>query len=147
MAYSCPITFEKVDSGVSRISSFIVSIFVTYYIYSFNIYVLYFLFLDFYMRIFCQKYFSIIYISSKVIKRIFYLKDKLSDGGAKKLAGLFGIFFVALLIMLKHMDYREFSLIIGVVFIICSSLDAFLDYCVGCKVYFVIKKIYPNFMS
>ncbi|MCW9025773.1 MAG: DUF4395 domain-containing protein, partial [Thiovulaceae bacterium] len=106
-----------------------------------------FLFLDFYMRIFCQKYFSIIYISSKVIKRILYLKDKLSDDGAKKLAGLFGIFFVALLIMLNHMDYREFSLIIGVVFIICSSLDAFLDYCVGCKVYFVIKKIYPNFMS
>jgi hypothetical protein len=26
-------------------------------------------------------------------------------------------------------------------------LDLFFDYCIGCKIYFIIKKIYPEFMN
>lgn len=147
MSYSCPVTFEKVDSTLSRISSFIVSMFVIYYLYSFNIYILYFLFLDFYMRIFCQKNFSIIYLFSKILKKIFYLKDNYSDSGAKKLAGIFGVFFILVLIFANQLEYSELSLVVGAIFIICSLLDAFVNYCVGCKIYYIIKKIYPNFMS
>lgn len=145
MSYSCPVTFEKVDSNISRLSSFIVSLFVAYYLYSFNLYVLFFLFLDFFMRLFCQKRFSLIHLSSVGIKRIFRIKDKFSDGGAKKLAGMFGIFFILLLITLNQ--YEKISMVVGILFIICSLLDAAIDYCVGCKIYYIIKKIYPNFMS
>ncbi|QFR49129.1 DUF4395 domain-containing protein [Sulfurimonas lithotrophica] len=147
MGYACPIAFEKIDSGISRISSLIVSIFVTYYLYSFNIYILYFLFLDFYMRIFCQKNFSLIFLISKMLKKVLNIKDAFTDSGAKKLAGLFGIFFILLLVLLNHMDLKEFSFLVGGIFILCSLLDASINYCVGCKVYFIIKKIYPSFMS
>ena len=147
MSYSCPISFEKVDSNISRISSFIVSIFVIFYLFSFNVYILYFLFLDFFMRLFCQKKFSLIHLSAKSLKYIFRMKDRFSDGGAKKLAGYFGIFFVVVLSILHSFGYREISFIVGAIFITCSLLDAFINYCVGCKIYFIIKKIYPDFMS
>jgi len=147
MSYACPITFEKVDSTVSRFSSFFVSGVVVYYLYTSNLYVLYFLFLDFFMRIFCQRKFSPIYLSSVLIKKVLGLKECLSDSGAKKLAGVFGIFFVALLILLHQIDLSELSIIVGAVFITCSLLDALFNYCIGCKIYYLLKKIYPDFMS
>lgn len=148
MSYACPVSFEKVDSTVSRISSLIVSVFVIYYLYSLNLYILYFLFLDFFMRVFCQKKLSLIHISSKLVKKVFALKDKNSDAAAKKLAGIFGIFFILILIPLHQFGLGEvFSYIIGGIFILCSLADVFLDYCVGCKIYYIIKKIYPSFMS
>jgi hypothetical protein len=82
-----------------------------------------------------------------VIKIIFRLKDKYVDSGAKKLAGIFGISFIVMLILVKHIGFFELSYVIGGVFMLCSLLDALMDYCLGCKIYVFIKKIYPNFMS
>ncbi len=148
MSYACPISFEKVDSTTSRISSFLVSVLVIYYLYSFNLYILYFLFLDFFMRLFCQKKFSLVHVCSQLIKKLFLLKDIDSDAAAKKLAGLFGVSFVLILLLFHQFEVGStFSYIVGSLFILCSLLDATIDYCVGCKIYYIIKKIYPSFMS
>jgi len=148
MSYACPVSFERVDSTLSRISSFLVSVLILYYLYSFNLYILYFLFLDFFMRLFCQKKFSLIHITSQLIKKLFFLKDKNSDGAAKKLAGIFGISFVLILILLYQFKFEAYiSYVVGGLFVLCSFADALIDYCVGCKIYYIIKKIYPSFMS
>lgn len=147
MSYTCPISFEKIDSNVSRISAMIVATFVVTYLATSNVYILYILFFDFYMKLFCQKKFSIITQFSKAVKIIFRLKDKFSDSGAKRLAGYFGMFFILLLITGAHLNLHFFSMVVGAIFLACSLLDAFFNYCFGCKIYFIIKKIDPNFMS
>lgn len=147
MSYSCPLSFESLDTNISRVSSLFVSSLIIYYMLTFNIFVLYFLFADFMLKLFCAKHFSLIYQLSKVIKSSLKLNDKFSDSGAKRLAGFFGLFFIILLISTNHLNLYNLSIVFGVIFLSCSLLDAFFNYCLGCKVYFVIKKIYPSFMN
>ncbi len=147
MSYSCPLSFENVDNNISRLSSLFVSSLVIFYLITFNIFILYFLFFDFMMKLFCQKKYSLLYQLSKGIKNLFKMKERLSDGGAKRLAGFFGLFFILLLIAGNNLNLYIFSMIVGIIFIGCSLMDAVLNYCVGCNIYFIIKKIYPNFMS
>lgn len=147
MSYTCPITFENVDSNISRLSSLLVSLFVVIYLLSLNPYILYFLAFDFYMRMFCQKNFSLVFQASKILKLTFRFSDKMVDGGSKRLAGYFGIFFVLTLVSLNHLHFDLASYTVGIIFLTCSLLDALFNYCLGCKIYFIIKKIYPSFMT
>ena len=147
MSYSCPINFEKVDSNTSRLSSLMVATLVIAYLYVGSIYILYYLFYDFFMRLFCKKDLSLIFQMSKLIKFIFRFKNKYTDGGAKRLAGFFGITFVVILVNAHNFEFELFGYIVAGIFVLCSLMDAFFDFCVGCQIYHYIKKIYPSFMS
>lgn len=147
MSYTCPVTFENVDSNISRFSALFVSILVVLYLLSLNPYILYYMAFDFYMRLFCKKDFSLILQTSKLLKFIFRMKDKMVDGGSKRLAGYFGIFFIILLVGLNHLHFDIASYIVGAIFLFCALLETLFDYCIGCKIYFIIKKIYPSFMT
>jgi hypothetical protein len=114
---------------------------------TFNIFILYFLFFDFMMRVFCKKEYSPLFHIASALKKIFRLKNKLTDGGAKRLAGYFGLFFILTLIAANNLNMYIFSLIVSVIFLFCAFLESFFNYCLGCKIYFIIKKIYPSFMD
>ena len=75
------------------------------------------------------------------------MKEKFADGGAKRLAGMFGLLFVFLLIIAHFLNAPFISLVVAAIFLSCSLLDLFFSYCIGCKIYFIIKKVYPAFMS
>lgn len=147
MSESCPMIFVNVDSNVSRLSALFTSLVVIVYILSLNVYFLYFLALDFYMRLFAKKELSLIFVSAKFIKGLLRLQDKNVDGGAKRLAGFLGLSFVTLLIAANYLHFELLSYLIALVFLSCSLLDALFDYCLGCKTYHIIKKIYPDFMT
>lgn len=146
MSYTCPMTFENIDSNVSRINSLFVSILVVVYLITLNVFILYFLFIDFGIKLFLDKKFSPISQASKFLKNSLKLSTVLIDGGSKRLAAYFGLIFVGLLILTHFLDNQLLSLVIAIIFIFCSLLDLVLNYCLGCKIYYIIKKIYPNFM-
>ena len=147
MSNACPLNFQKVDSNVSRISALIVASLVLYYLYSVNIYILLFLLFDFLMKLFFNKGISPISMLAEFVKGLFKLKNRYTDGGAKRLAGFFGLFFVILLILTHILDMWGVSIVVAGVFLSCSLLDLFFNFCIGCKIYFIIKKFYPNFMN
>jgi hypothetical protein len=147
MSNACPLNFKQVDSNVSRFSALVVASLVITYLFTLNVYILFFLALDFIMKLFLNKGVSPINMSAELLKGFFKVKDKMTDGGAKRLAGFFGLFFVVLLMISHYFDIWGFSLGVAAVFLSCSLLDVFFDFCIGCKIYFIIKKIYPNFMS
>lgn len=147
MSYSCPLNFESVDSYVARFIALNVSILLIAYMLTFNIFILYFLFFDFMMRLFCKKDYSPLFHISRVLKKVFRLKDIFTDGGAKRLAGYFGLFFILTLIAGNNLNLYIFSVIVSVIFLFCALLEAFFSYCLGCKIYFIIKKMYPSFMN
>jgi hypothetical protein len=147
LSYSCPINFESVDSYVSRFIALMVSFLLISYMITFNIFILYFLFFDFMMRLFCKKDYSPLFQISRVLKKIFRFKDKLTDSGAKRLAGYFGLFFILTLVTGNNLNFYIFSIIVSVIFLFCALLEAFFNYCLGCKIYFIIKKIHPSFMN
>jgi len=147
MSNSCPLNFERVDSNVSRLSSLFVASLVILYLFTSNIYILIFLAVDFVIKLFVNKELSPIAMLSHTIKVTFRFKDKFTDGGAKRLAGMFGLLFVLLLILTHFLNVWAGSLVVAGIFLSCSLFDVFFNYCIGCKVYFIIKRIYPSFMS
>jgi len=147
MSNSCPLNFERVDSNVSRLSALFVASLVIVYLSTSYVYILMFLALDFTIKLFINKEFSAIYMFATLLKSVFALKDKYTDGGAKRLAGMFGLLFVLLLIVTHFLNAWFASLGIAAIFLACSLLDVFFNYCIGCKVYFIIKRVYPSFMS
>jgi len=147
MSYSCPLNFEQVDSNISRISSFIVASLVITYAVSLNIFILYFLFLDFVNKLFFKKEYSPIAMLALFIKKLFRIKNKYCDGAAKRLATYFGLLFIFLLIVTSLFDFYILSLFVLVTFLSCSFLDAFFNYCLGCKIYYISKKFFPNLIK
>jgi len=147
MSQACPLNFEKVDANVSRFSALFVASLVVYYLYSNNVYVLVFLALDFVMKLFLNRGISPINMLAEFLKSLFKVKTKFTDGGAKRLAGFFGLFFVILLIITHILDAWNFSLVVAGIFLTCSLLDVFFNFCIGCKIYFIIKRFYPDFMN
>ncbi|MBN2816121.1 MAG: DUF4395 domain-containing protein [Campylobacterales bacterium] len=147
MANSCPLNFQKVDSNVSRFSALVVASLVVSYLVTLQVFILYFLMLDFIMKLFLNRGISPIMMVAEFLKEFFKIKEKFVDGGAKRLAGFFGLFFVFLLLVAHYFANWEISLAIAAIFLSCSLLDVFFDYCLGCKIYFIIKRIYPNFMN
>ena len=147
MSNACPLNFTKVDSNVSRFSALFVALLVLSYLATQNIYILLFLLIDFILKLFLNPGISPIMMLAEFLKSTFKIKTKYADGGAKKLAGYFGLFFVFSLIITHFLHIWLLSLGIAIVFLACSLLDVFFDYCIGCKIYFIIKKIYPNFMN
>jgi hypothetical protein len=147
MAYNCPLTFRKVESHISRLSSFLVSSLIVAYLATSNVYILYFLFIDFIIRLYMDKSYSLVFLFAKAIKNILALQDIFCDGGAKRLAAYFGLIFISLLIATHYLDQWLLSLGIAAVFLLCSLFDVLFDFCIGCKVYYLIKKVFPNFMS
>ncbi len=147
MNHSCPMSFTQIDSNVSRFTSFLVaSLVITYLVYG-DVMVLYILAFDFIVRLFLNKKNSILNMIAEAVKNIFKLKDKFVDSGAKKLAAYFGLAFVLMLIVVDYFGIFSLTLVIAGVFLTCSLLDVFFNFCVGCKIYHIIKKFYPSFMS
>mgnify|MGYP002640812494 FL=1 len=147
MIYSCPLNFVQVDSNASRLSSLIVALLVITYLYTSVPYILYFLMIDFTLRLFVNKKYSIIATTVLFLRKFFKIEEKFTDGGAKKLAGIFGLIFVTMLSITYFLDLEIVTYIIAGIFLACSLLDVFINYCLGCHIYYIIKKLYPSFMS
>lgn len=147
MSYACPMNFIRVDNTISRVNALFVSSLVIAYLLSSNVFILFFLAMDFSIKLFVDKKYAPLFILSKFVKKVLKLEVDYCDGGAKRLAAYFGLFFVFLLITAHFSNAWVVSLVIATIFISCALLDVFFSFCVGCKIYFIIKKIYPGFMS
>ena len=144
MSTSCPITFKLIDGNIARIGSFFVMAFVLIYLVSAMKIFLYILALDFFIRIYLSKEFSIIYQLSRAIKKILKIKTRMTDSGAKRLAAQFGLLFSLILIIEAHLELTLALNITSLVLLTCAFLEFILDYCIGCKIYYLIKRYHPT---
>lgn len=147
MSYACPITFDKIDTNIFRINTFLVSSLIVLYLFYPSIYILYFLIFDFCIKLFIKKKYSFIYFLARFIRKSLGLKAIVSDGGAKRLAQYFGLFFMILLVVAHFLNNMPFLFVIAAIYLLCAFFDIIFDFCIGCKIYYIIKKIYPNFMN
>ena len=147
MSYSCPLNFVQVDSNASRLSSLMVASLVIIYLTTSIEYILYFLILDFSLKLFVNKNYSLISILAHTLRRSLKMQEKFTDGGAKRLAGIFGLIFVSMLVITHFLNLDSLTYIVAGVFLSCSLLDVLINYCLGCQIYYIVKKLYPSFMS
>ena len=147
MPYSCPLNFVQVDSNASRLSSLMVASLVIIYLTTSIEYILYFLILDFSLKLFVNKNYSLISIIAHSLRKLLKMQEKFTDGGAKRLAGIFGLIFVSMLLLTDFLGLSSLTYIVAGIFLSCSLLVVFINYCLGCQIYYIVKKLYPSFMS
>jgi hypothetical protein len=141
MSPACPLIYRQVDATVTRINAFSVSAMVILFLGTSQPLWLYLLGTDFLIRLYGPKSFSPIHRLSTAVKHLLGLPAKMTDAGAKRLAAHFAVLFIILLLISEYLGLRELELFFGIVFVACAVAELIFDYCVGCKIYYLIQKI------
>lgn len=141
MARSCPVSFEQVDGTIARINAVFITLLVSLFLFTTYTNILYFLVLDFGLRVFGYHSLSVIFHVSRLVKKIFALKTHMTDAAAKKLAASFGLFFVVLMSVFSDLHLDKALYITSTILLICSSLEVVFNYCLGCEIYHIYKKL------
>lgn len=141
MAPACPITFRQIDGTVVRINSLSISLMLVAYFVSSQILFIYILGIDLIIRLFINKELSPINQISRLIKVMIRAKTINTDAGAKRLAAYFALGFSWAVILLHTFELFDIAKIVTIIFVACSLMELIFNYCVGCKIYFLYKKM------
>lgn len=68
----------------------------------------------------------------------------MEDAGAKRLAAFFGVGFTFALLITSWLGTDLATAIIAGIFLFCAALELLFGYCIACKIYYIVKKIYPK---
>ncbi|HRI32624.1 MAG TPA: DUF4395 domain-containing protein [Saprospiraceae bacterium] len=131
----CPVSTEKVDSHVSRLTVFFQVILLTYFLFTLQPIPLYLVTIDYGIRALGYNQYSLLCFLAGFIIRLIGLAPKMTNKAPKVFAsrlgficGLLGSVFITL-----QMPLAAF-IIIGMLTLL-AILDSVLDFCVGCIIY------------
>lgn len=144
MAQQCPLIFRQIDATVVRINTLFVISAISIFFIIHNSLILILLVIDFILRLYGYKYLSPIQNMSLFIQKKLSFPVKIEDAGAKRLAAFFGVGFTLALLIAYWLNADSAVMIIGGIFIFCASMELLFGYCVGCKIYYISKKLYPK---
>jgi hypothetical protein len=141
MAPACRITFRQIDGTIVRINALSLSLMLLGYLVSGQIIFIYILGVDLIVRLFINKRLSPINQVSRLIKVMLRAKTHNTDAGAKRLASYFALGFSWTIVSLHALGLVQEAKILASVFILFSSLEVFFNFCVGCKIYYIFKRM------
>lgn len=147
MSQQCPLIFRQVDASVTRINTFFVISSIIAFLATQSITILILLIIDFMLRLYGYKQLSPIQNLSLMIQQILSLPVKMEDAGAKRLAAQFGVGFTIALVIAS---WGEAALAVGIIagiFLSCAALELLFGYCIACKMYYIVKKVYPRWFE
>ncbi len=142
---ACPISYKQIDGTIARINAFFITLLVVIFLYTSLSIVAYILTIDFFIRLYVNKKFSPVFNLSKITKKILNLRTNLTEAAPKRLAAYFGLFFSIFISVESTLGLYETAYITSSILLFCSTLELFFNYCLGCKIYYIVKKIFPSF--
>jgi len=144
MAQQCPLIFRQVDATVTRINTLFVISTIVAFLLTQSLVILIVLIIDFMFRLYGYKHLSPIQNISLFIQKKLSLPVKMEDAGAKRLAAFFGVGFTFVLLITSWLGADLATAIIAGIFLFCAALELLFGYCIACKIYYIVKKIYPK---
>ncbi len=144
MAQSCPLAFRLIDGTITRLNALSIVLLLALFVYVSDPLILFFLGLDYMVRLYGNKSFSPIYQLSSALQKLLGIKADMVDAGAKRLAAHFGLFFVFLALAADLAGLTVMMYVAVAVFLFCLSLELLFAYCIGCKIYFIYRKFVPE---
>jgi len=140
---NCPISFNKIDSNVTRLAGFFTLLLLWAGLYYSIIF--WILTFDFLMRATVVKY-SILARTSKLLLSILKIEPVPIDRAPKVFAARMGFTFSLTIAIFTALQYNTITLYLMIVFSIPIILEAFLAFCVGCHIYSFIQFIRRQFV-
>lgn len=130
----CPISNERVNKSVVRITGFLVATTVLLYAITGNIFFMLYLLVDFTLRGFSALKFSPYSYAANKAAKLLNLSVKLTDKAPKLFAARVGFIFSLTTIGLSFISTPA-ALIVALILMTCALLESLFDFCVGCVVY------------
>ncbi len=131
----CPISTEKVDSHISRLTVFINDAIMVYFLFSLQPIAIYLVAVDYGIRAAgYNRYSPLCFLESLIIK-ISGVKPKMADKAPKIFASRLGFICALLGSLFITVNLPGAALVIIVFFVVLATLDSVFDLCVGCMIY------------
>lgn len=141
MAPTCPVSLRQIDGTIVRINALSLSLMLGAYLLSGQIAFIYIVAVDLIIRLFINKRLSPINQMSRLIKAAIRAKTSNTDAGAKRLASYFALGFSWSIIALHSFGFVNEAKGLSGIFVLFSSLELLFNFCVGCKIYFIYKRL------
>lgn len=132
---TCPISTERVDENTTRVVAAIVVIIGVITLYTQNPAPALLLALDFSIRAFTKKPYSLLRLIARNIAAVLHLKEKPIDAAPKKFAAGVGFVFSIVIAIALLTGFVKTAFIAGSILLVCAVLESAFAYCVGCVVY------------
>ncbi len=138
-AQSCPVSHQLIDENVVRLTAFftVASLLVGWF---FPL-AWFFLLLDFVLRIKATHLSPLARISRYLMHKVFKFKPKTIDAKPKQFAAKIGLVFSLALTISIVLQLPYLGQLVLVLFLTAASLEAFLNFCLGCLVYQLLVDI------
>jgi hypothetical protein len=132
---TCPISKDKINENVARVSAFFTIIITLGGLYFKSPLVLSALAIDFSLRAFTSGNYSPLKYISKKVSNIFGFSQKLVDAAPKKFAAALGAIFSISIAALLLFQLTLSAEALSAILLICAALESFKGFCVGCIIY------------
>ncbi len=144
MAHSCPISLNRIDAHLVRIIALQVIVVALLLIGTNQLFFAFLLLFDFSVRTLNLKKISPFATVAKLIIKSFQINPQLCDEAPKRFALYLGLGIIGFFTLLFLFGFSKSAIILVAILIICASLEAAFDYCIGCKIYHYIQMIIPH---
>ena len=141
MSPSCPISTKRVDTNMMRIISFQVVLFTLALIFTQEKLFALILLFDFSVRALRMTGLSPFHVVGKFILNGWGAEPKLCDESPKRFSLYLGLIVSFFLSLFYIAGMIAIAMPIAVVLLTCALLETLFDFCIGCKIYYVIQMI------
>jgi hypothetical protein len=131
----CPISEKKINEKVARLNAGFTFLLVCGFFYSYNIFFIAFLGIDFFLRTTDRSKYSLLAISSKNIVKYLQVKELLINAGPKIFAARIGLAFSILIILSYLLNAKILALALAGILGLFSVLESVFGLCVACEMY------------
>ena len=139
MTQSCPISFKRIDANFVRLIATQVIAIALLLLFTQHLLFAFILLFDFTARVLNFKHLSPFAFISKNIIGHFQIKAELCDEAPKRFALYLGLTIVSLLTLFYIFKLTIIASTLLIILLICAFLEAAFDYCIGCKVYYLLQ--------
>lgn len=137
---TCPIDGVKVDSNIVRTTANLVLMTSLMAIVFKQPMVNTFLLIDFSLRAAGKAKYSPLFRLASCICRACKAEPDYTDAAPKRFAALAGTSLVALILLMMLLSWWDLALVLTLVLHFFAILESWFGFCVGCKVYELLKK-------
>jgi len=138
MAKTCPVNFQNVDENLIRIQALFVTLSALAFIFTGWIAFAFLLMYDFTVRLLVSQKFSIFAQTALLVVKFFNITERLVDSAPKIFASQIGFGFSLAIVFTSLLELNDAATIFAIILALCAAMDAFLNYCIGCKFYTIL---------
>ena len=141
----CPISVEKIDSNVSRLTVFLNVVLMALYIYTLSSVLIIIVAIDYFIRAAIDvKYSPLRFVALNIVK-LLNLKKKPINLAQKVFASRLGTICALLATILFFTGNLTGSIVVTALLLALSTLDSVFNFCVGCLIYnYIVFPFYKN---